>query len=143
MGQPVKLEGTVRQLLQAYGFLQYNDPVSENAKRLFWHFSEVVDQLELGIGDRVSFILTKGPKLKEEYARKIKRLAAVPAPSPADISKVAQKVMSAPLAAVRTPAMPDGTRGFHMGRGGLLPRPLMDPSAAPPGISTHITLPFN
>ena len=119
-GKVTRLQGVVRQVLQGFGFIEIKDQDANPDKRFFYHTSEVVDQVELGVGDTVSFILTKGPKMREDLARKVVRTAvapSVPLKVEEDPVRVIQKPASNLAPPVRIPAMPDGTKGFHMGRG--------------------------
>ena len=119
-GKVTRLQGVVRQVLQGFGFIGIKDQDANPDKRFFYHTSEVVDQVELGVGDIVSFILTKGPKMREDLARKVVRTAIGPSvllKVEEDPVRVIQKPASNLAPPVRIPAMPDGTKGFHMGRG--------------------------
>ena len=132
-GELVKYTGTVRQAMQGFGYIKYLEPGSETDKRIVFNAIDVMNQLELKSGDEVSFVHTKGPKLREDLARKVIRFKEAPIPPPQSEQKSAVKTVSNSVPQpVRTPAMPDGTRGFQMGRGGKLPAPLPTAVATPP-----------
>lgn len=141
-GNLLKLNGTVKQIQPGYGggFLTYSETQNSQEKRLFFHFNEVVDQLELKVGDEISFILTKGPKMREDFARKVVRIKEAPQTAQEEQAKpIPKSGLNLSQQTVRTPLMPDGTKGFYMGRGGKLPTFPPQQNGAPPGFSLSLS----
>eukprot|EP00742_Colponemidia_sp_Colp-10_P002524 GILJ01002697.1.p1 GENE.GILJ01002697.1~~GILJ01002697.1.p1 ORF type:complete len:721 (+),score=120.97 GILJ01002697.1:116-2278(+) len=86
----------------------------EAVKNMFFHTSEVEDALTLNVGDEVEFTVIHNLRTKELMARKVKRVKEVvkgPArPFVRSEAAQAQKIAKGP----------DGTKGFHGGRGKAL-----------------------
>jgi len=103
-------------------------------KRLFFHFSEVHDNIQLGLNDEVEFTVFRNPKNKEPNARHVVRtkagtaevaIAARPVPPRPDrLLALGAPLKHTPIKpgqpirhqGVRQPLMPDGSRGFTYSR---------------------------
>ncbi|QDZ18446.1 cold shock domain-containing protein [Chloropicon primus] len=137
----------------------------EKEGRIFFHISEVMDNLVLKVGDTVEFIECINSRTKELNARKIKRTKEAPVRTPPTSYEKPAKVErpdhlkfgSETRLAMRLAKGPDGTRGFSReyqeSRGKVFPDPVeeveeevgLNVSAAPfvPNIAATPFVPAN
>ncbi|RXG67690.1 Cold shock domain-containing protein E1 [Armadillidium vulgare] len=114
-----KLLATVETIKGQYGFLNYG---SDEGKRLFFHQSEVKDNVTLSPGDEVQFVVITNLKTGKSSACNITRILTNSGPSQRPdrlVSKLKSLSMdtSKPrIQVIRKPRGPDGTKGFKVTR---------------------------
>lgn len=124
-----------------FGFLAHKVAEAE-AGTLFFHTTAVNGRESVAIGDEVEFTVSFNPRKKQHQAVGIKIITKAPRKeeftSEARPGRMKMKLASkkgtsgmTQTGVLRPPTMPDGTRGFSLGRG----RPILEPEAvaAPPG----------
>lgn len=114
-----KLLATVETIKGQYGFLNYG---AEEGKRLFFHQSEVKDNVTLSPGDEVQFVVITNLKTGKSSACNITRMLSNNGPSQRPdrlVSKLKSLTMDSTkprIQVIRKPKGPDGTKGFKVKR---------------------------
>lgn len=121
----------VESLKGGYGFIDYR--VSESETNLYFHSSNVVDNTQLNPGDSVDFEMTFNSSRQKHTAVNVRLLCrkedAPVAPRPKRLLLQRNLIRSGGSGAkkshgcfglLRTPTIPDGTRGFTLERTELL-----------------------
>lgn len=107
-----KLKATVDAIKGHYGFLSYE---VEEGKKLFFHMTEVKDNVNLQVGDTVEFVLVTHHRNGKSSACNVVKVSDVQARPERLISKLRTISLddSGPkLTVIRQPKGPDGSKGF-------------------------------
>lgn len=112
-----KRRTTVDALKGLFGFLTYE---VEEGKKLFFHMTEVRDNVTLQPGDQVEFVLVTNQRTGKSSACNVTRLSDAVQQRPerliSRLRTVSLEDAGPKLTVVRQPRGPDGTRGFAQGR---------------------------
>ncbi|RZC42843.1 cold shock domain-containing protein E1 [Asbolus verrucosus] len=107
-----KLRATVDAIKGHFGFLAYE---VEEGKKLFFHMTEVKDNINLQVGDTVEFVLVTNQRSGKSSACSVVKVSDVQARPERLISRlrtVSVDDAGPRLMVVRQPKGPDGSRGF-------------------------------
>ncbi|KAL1516675.1 hypothetical protein ABEB36_000556 [Hypothenemus hampei] len=107
-----KLRATVDAIKGHFGFLAYE---VEEGKKLFFHMTEVKDNVALNVGDTVEFVLVTNHRSGKSSACNVVKVSDVQARPERLISRlrtVSLDDAGPKLLVVRQPKGPDGTKGF-------------------------------
>ncbi|CAG9761646.1 unnamed protein product [Ceutorhynchus assimilis] len=107
-----KLRATVDAIKGHFGFLAYE---VEEGKKLFFHMTEVKDNVALNVGDTVEFVLVTNHRSGKSSACNVVKVSDVQARPERLISRlrtISLDDAGPKLLVVRQPKGPDGTKGF-------------------------------
>nr|WFQ96467.1 cold shock domain-containing protein E1 [Trogoderma granarium] len=108
-----KLRAAVDAIKDQFGFLAYE----VEGKKLFFHMTEVRDNVNLQVGDQVEFVLVTNQRSGKSSACNVVKVSDVQARPERLISRlrtVSQDESGPKLTVLRQPKGPDGTRGFSI-----------------------------
>lgn len=109
-----KLRATVDAIKGQFGFLAYE---VEEGKKLFFHMSEVKDNVNLQIGDQVEFVLVTNQRSGKSSACNVVKVSDVQARPERLISRlrtISMEESGPKLHVMRQPKGPDGSKGFAL-----------------------------
>ncbi|XP_050309482.1 cold shock domain-containing protein E1 isoform X2 [Anthonomus grandis grandis] len=111
-----KLRATVDAIKGHFGFLAYE---VEEGKKLFFHMTEVKDNVQLNVGDTVEFVLVTNHRSGKSSACNVIKVSDVQARPERLMSRlrtISLDDTGPKLLVVRQPKGPDGTKGFNEDR---------------------------